>query len=340
MSNVATHSYTYTLYVKIVQECIATNELKPEYEMWLRQEFINSDNDEKFYRYLLSLTPDTNGWIYWFLSEINIWHYDISEVKENNGDNNDGDGDENNDGKGLRRKIRFKYLQKSVECNHKIAQCEYLYNSDSTAIDEKFVSVKDNITKLQFLFNSGNYRAAAYIYTLVIEDHEDEVYYEEYKALSYKLLYKGVEQGDFCCSYIAYTNFETNSQYHIDGVIRIAGDRCLRWGYHSNFLADFNPYELIHPDELKDVGKRLIDLGIPCGYCLMGFITKSDILEKINNFGKGMECECSACLFVIEQRENYKIMYKLLSENKELKKLQSCSLEDVVKNVISEYIQK
>jgi hypothetical protein len=150
------------LYVRIVQECINTNSIRPEYEMWLTQEMNNSHDRsiiKEYIKYLKSLTPDKNGWVYWFLSQVPFHCHTVEK--------------ETNEKEELKSKYdtMIEYLKQSKECNHKYAQCEYIYKKVDTYDEEDLLrlsedDIKTVIKELKCEFDKGNYRAAAYIFKM------------------------------------------------------------------------------------------------------------------------------------------------------------------------------
>jgi hypothetical protein len=322
------------LFKKIVEECVKTDNIRPEYEMWLEEENILVNNPTEVYNYLLLLQFDENGWIYWFLSNLSIWCYKINNEYKN---------------KDEERQVRFdiknEYLRKANECNHKFAQCEYIYRKEQCENN----CGKDDVHKLKQLFEEGNYRAAAYIFQIIVSDNVDDLRDDrEYYELAHELLFEAIDKGDFYCNYmIGMCAIDTTNYKRMDEYCKKCLKRCYEWGAHiehTEHITHLHTYSLYKKD-LSEIAKRLISLEIPCGYYIAAFVLRNyepnKFMQTAIAYGTGCERGCSHCKLVLNDTNNeYADIYKLFLENKELKKLQSCSLEDVVKNVISEYMEQ
>jgi hypothetical protein len=285
------------LFEKILKECITTNVLQPEYEVFLIQ-YICENNDihiqlQEWLLKLMNENPDfcQNGWIYLIL-------YSISDDEE--------------------------YLSKSAECNNEYAVAYF--------VCEKCINIKDN-TELIKLYNSGNLNAAIMLYEY---DNNIGLVYLQEAAL------KNVN-----CAIILVNEYERSKIYPYSKNIENALTFLTTLGYHrygSDYISN------IKSETLLNCGKKLTNMGIPCGYWVQSCVNYNESnCEYFNNMHEGKMGGCNWCN--IDYRDIDKRLpiwdyvynlYKQLKESKEkvkrLETLQSCSLEDVVKNIICEYL--
>jgi hypothetical protein len=263
----------------LVDDCVTTNNLKPEYEMWLHQDVYNDINHKiQFHKYLQSLTLDENGWVYWFLYETDSKKNDI---------------------------LRNDYLEKSIQCNNEYAICED-YNDK-----EKLLQMAKN----------GNPRAYYQLYLLCDKEKGKE------------FLFNGIIKGDFMCVYTyTHINKRTVVSNPAEKKINVRVNNLLEgWCYHEKNIS----VSIAFPTN-EDI-QKLIKLGIPCAYYFLSDDLKDK--EKVIHLDKGRKLGCRRCdrslKCTLVGVEDY---LKVLKENETLKALKSQTLEEIVKNVISEYI--
>jgi hypothetical protein len=277
---------------KVVQECITTNNLRPEYEMWLYQDVYKHtsiyEEKEEICNYLNTLHPDKNGWIFWFLYSM---YFHIGDYV---------------------RSIR--YLTAAKECNHKYAIC-----------------VGKDVIELQELAKNGYVRAYYFLQSICRGD----------PATSQNYFYLGIENSDFLCvwEYVEGTSFTLVVKRDHD-VFQIAKTLMKKWGYHRNEI-NFEDWEN------KDIAEHLHNLNIPCSHYF-----KSEICNFLDEIfiilDKGRNLGCTKCKYQIGvlqeciEAEHYIGILKeksvLEEQVKQLQTLKSQTLEEVVKNIISEYI--
>lgn len=319
------------LFAKIVTECIATNSIRPEYEMWLTQEIrcpFPTGDAKTLYKYLNSIVPDAHGWVWWFLSLIGTSAYE-STADELIVDNS-------------RERKRVEYLHKSKECGHGIAICEYIASQDIDDCRSR-EDLKNDVRELEVLYRNGNHRAGAYLYEMIV-DCTDNGFSRtaKYLQLAHESLYAGVRGGgDFYCAYITNNKRVSYNNYVDSECEDLATTHCRQWGVHTEYNRDYSQINYYGnstpPEELAAVAANLITMEIPCGYSLMGFVHKDSVELQVYNWGTGAERGCRHCDGLMSDGVHYNFMYKLIRQNMELRSLHGLSLESVVKNIIGEY---
>jgi hypothetical protein len=153
----------------------------------------------------------------------------------------------------------------------------------------------------------------------------------------YKLIHEAVEQRDFYSCYTVQNAKVFYSRHDVDKFERTALKLCTQWGYHAPYINSSKGV-----DYYKQWAAKLLKLNIPCGYNLLAHLyMRNDFGESIFSFGIGMENGCSSCKWEMEDSEKGRhnsFIYNIIKENRNLKKLKDCSLEEVIKNIISEYL--
>jgi hypothetical protein len=297
-------------YKHIITQCMKTNILLSEYEMYLRQEIYRN---EKVFKnvgeWLLLQTPDKNGWIYWQLYR---WYLEDKNYGEN----------------------YKKYLSLSVQCNHPIALAINLSCNE-------YLTNENVIQSLQELISLGNKYAYCDLSNVYFEINED--------IKADEILLQGVENGDINCmlQYVNVRDDKTVVPVYIK-LFKLGyhGEVKIKFGANGVWK-DINKYIRENKDEFDMALRHLSELKIPCVYIFQKRLERINdeskdkyehCLNEIIQLHESWNNGCNECEKIISKDIKSQIIYKQYCELKELRKLHSQDIESIVKNIIGEYI--
>jgi hypothetical protein len=324
------------LFKKIYTHCVENNVLIPEYELYLKQEiYTNLAVIKHVAKWLLKITPDKDGWYYVLISDLYDYikwspekyhtvkkdkpcRCEINDVCKCNEISYEIKEKENDILDVVFPYDIMHYLQQGARCGNKICISAYEYQL------YKIVDTNDRKThenNLEQLHLSGNKYAKMFLFKINFPTTNINQY-----------LISGAEMGNICCmKQIVEHNAMLNYHEHDFGYKKY-WLTLIKWGYNKivwRIIKD-------HYDEVKQAAERLIELGIPCGYHLLSFVSCS-YPEKIQYLHKGMDMGCS-CYSKTNESNEHKYMYTLHKKIDDLQKLQNMCLDDIFKNIISQYL--